>query len=115
MEHHREKSVTKMAPNLRFFMAMDMQGLVFWIMTLCSDVMMEEAWPTEMLVSYHITKQCHNPEDHDLKQRCPFLVETVPKTIAEVVMISSEWHIVEKRGRVERQSCPCAYEGIQEK
>jgi hypothetical protein len=25
-------------------------------------------WPTEKLVSYHITIQCHNPADYDMKE-----------------------------------------------
>jgi len=29
---------------------------------------MEEAWPFETLVSYHITTQRHNQEDQDLMQ-----------------------------------------------
>jgi hypothetical protein len=30
---------------------------------------MEAAWPSEMLLSCHITTQCCNPEDHDRNYR----------------------------------------------
>jgi hypothetical protein len=29
-------------------------------------LMMEAAWPYEMLASYHIIAYCHNAKDHDL-------------------------------------------------
>jgi len=36
----------------------------FGVLTLC--LMMEAAWPFEVLVFYHITTQHHNLEDDDL-------------------------------------------------
>jgi hypothetical protein len=52
---------------------------VFWVMTSCSDVagyqsfrgpcslhLQGEAWFSEILVSYHITTWCQDPEDHDM-------------------------------------------------
>jgi hypothetical protein len=65
-------------------MVLEIQVMVFWVVTLYYDVVgyqnlftlkMEAAWPPEMLVSCHITTQCHHPEDCDwkgisLKSRC---------------------------------------------
>jgi hypothetical protein len=33
----------------------------------------DRASPSKTLVSYHITTQCHNPEDHNLKHTLVFL------------------------------------------
>jgi len=30
---------------------------------------MEAVWPSETTVPYHITAQCHNPEDHVLRMK----------------------------------------------
>jgi len=65
------------------FMVMKIQVMVFWIVTMCYDVgyqcfrvpcclhlhftlKMEAAQSAEMLVTYHIMTQCHNPEDSNL-------------------------------------------------
>jgi hypothetical protein len=47
---------------LEIFTAMSIQVMVCWVMTLCSDggaihftLKMEAEWPSEMLVSYHMT------------------------------------------------------------
>jgi len=46
------------------------QVVSFWVMTLCR-VKTEAAWPSKMLlVSYHITAQCHNAEDHNWTLHC---------------------------------------------
>jgi len=61
-------------------MAIKIHVLVFWIMTLCSDVVgyqcfggscyftpkMEAAWPSKTLVFNHITTLHHNLEDHNM-------------------------------------------------
>jgi hypothetical protein len=56
--------------------------MVFWVMTLCSDVVgyqhfgghftlkMEAAWPSRMFASYPITSWFHNPENHDMNLQC---------------------------------------------
>jgi hypothetical protein len=62
----------------------NLQVMIFWVVTPCSDVVgcqrfggpcclhlqgegrMNAARPSDNLVSYHITTQCRNPEDHDV-------------------------------------------------
>jgi hypothetical protein len=69
---------------LKVFMAMKIQVMVFWVLTPCSDVVgyqifrgpyylqlqgevkMEAARSSETLVSYPITTQYQNPEEHNL-------------------------------------------------
>jgi hypothetical protein len=50
-------------------MAMKIQGAVFRVVTPCSVTNLSEdlaAWPSETLVSYHITTWRYNPEECDL-------------------------------------------------
>jgi hypothetical protein len=44
----------------------ELQLMIFWVMTLCSDLKMEAAWFSIMLLSYCISTWHHNPEDLDL-------------------------------------------------
>jgi len=45
---------------------MNIQVVTFWVMAPCSDVKREAAWPSKMLVFYHITIWCDNPEDYNV-------------------------------------------------
>jgi hypothetical protein len=42
---------------------------IFWVVPPCSDVAGYQRFPLmmEAAKSYHISVECHNPDDHDLK------------------------------------------------
>jgi hypothetical protein len=61
--------------------------MVVWVMTLCGDVVEGHAWPSKMLVSYHITTQHHNPERTGINlHHCEILKSRFRKRM-------NEWYI----------------------
>jgi hypothetical protein len=71
-EHGSEKNTMSAGVSYaRFvFPEMKVQVVVFLVVAQCSvastyTIKMDAARSSKTMVSYHITPQCHNPEDHD--------------------------------------------------
>jgi len=47
---------------------MKIEVVVFWAVTPCTDVVGYQHAASKTLLSYHITTQCHRPQDRWLKR-----------------------------------------------